>query len=90
LAFPSRIRRRRGALALGHRDQDLQLRVRRSGRPAGCATTPPIEVVADSFCLASKKITWVPVDTKLTIDQVVKHNARIDAACGYPGKVAAK
>jgi hypothetical protein len=49
---------------------------------AGCATTQPVEVVADSYCIASKKITWVPADTKPTIEQIVRHNARIDAACG--------
>ena len=49
---------------------------------AGCATTPPVSVVADSYCIASKKITWDTADTRPTINQVVRHNARIDAACG--------
>lgn len=48
----------------------------------GCATSPGIEVVADSYCLASKKITWVPEDTQETIDQIVRHNSGIDRACG--------
>ena len=54
----------------------------------GCAASggPTISVVADSFCVASKKITWVPDDSKETIDQIVKHNAGIDRACRVKGQ----
>lgn len=50
---------------------------------AGCAATggPTIGVVADSFCLASKKITWSIEDSKPTIDQIVRHNSGHDRAC---------
>ena len=48
-----------------------------------CATPqPPVQVVADSFCQAAKKKTWSVNDTRETIDQIVKHNAGIDRACG--------
>lgn len=56
---------------------------------AGCETSSPqqINVLADSFCIAAKKKTWSVNDTPETIEQIRKHNAGIDRACGVPGKV---
>ena len=58
---------------------------------AGCATNPvPVQVVADSFCMAAKKRTWSVNDTQETIDEAIRHNAGIDKACGKKreGKVS--
>ena len=50
---------------------------------AGCATPQaPVQVVGDSFCQAAKKKTWSVNDTPETIEQIVRHNAGIDRACG--------
>ena len=49
---------------------------------AGCATAPvPIAVVSDSFCQASRKVTWHTDDTAETIQQIEQHNRSIDRAC---------
>lgn len=60
-----------------------------AGGLAGCASSQPqpVNVVADSFCIAAKKKTWSVNDTPATIEQIRKHNAGIDRACGIPGKV---
>lgn len=51
-----------------------------------CAGTPAIGVVADSYCLAAKKISWDIQDTQETINQIVRHNQGYDKACGVKGK----
>lgn len=59
-----------------------------AGGMAGCATAPPqpVNVVADSFCIAAKKRSWSVDDTPETIAEAVKINAGIDRACGVKGK----
>ena len=48
----------------------------------GCANNPvPVQVVADSYCLAAKKRTWSVDDTQETIDEAIRINAGIDKAC---------
>jgi len=50
---------------------------------AGCATPQaPVQVVGDSYCQAAKKKTWSVNDTPETIEQIVRHNAGVDRACG--------
>lgn len=46
----------------------------------------PVQVVADSFCIAAKKRTWSVNDTPETISEIMRHNQGIDRACGIPGK----
>lgn len=60
-----------------------------SGAMAGCAQDmpQPVNVVADSFCIAAKKKTWSVNDTPETIEQIRRFNAGVDRACGVPGKV---
>ena len=51
----------------------------------GCSQDmPQINVMSDSFCTVAKKRTWSVNDTPETIEQIVKHNAGIDRACGIP------
>jgi PBP1b-binding outer membrane lipoprotein LpoB len=49
----------------------------------GCAvgSATPVQVVADSYCLAAKKRTWSVNDTQETIDEAIRINAGIDKAC---------
>lgn len=57
---------------------------------AGCATTPaPVQVTSDSFCTASRKVTWSRDDTAETIQQIEAHNRSIDRACRKQ-RIAAK
>ena len=47
----------------------------------GCSSTETvnkISVTSDSFCRVAKKITFSIDDTQLTVDQVRRHNARVD------------
>jgi hypothetical protein len=49
---------------------------------AGCApgdVVNKVDVVGDSFCRVAKKIDWSIDDTQLTVDQVRRHNARVDS-----------
>lgn len=54
------------------------------GNQGGCASSssPPVQVVADSFCLAAKKRSWSVDDTPESIAEAMKINAGIDRACG--------
>ena len=58
------------------------------GNQGGCASTssPPVQVVADTFCQTAKKRTWHPDDTPESIEEAIKWNRGLDRACGVPGK----
>lgn len=52
---------------------------------AGCAMQekePPVNVVGDSFCTASKKRSWSVNDTPESIQEAIRINRGIDRACG--------
>jgi len=56
---------------------------------AACGTPQaPVAVVADTYCQAARKITWSIDDTGATIEQIVRHNAGIDRACGARTKTS--
>lgn len=42
----------------------------------------PVNVVSDSFCVVSRKVSWSVTDTWQTIDDARRHNERIDKLCG--------
>ena len=52
---------------------------------AGCATQAPPAVTVlqpDNFCAIAGKITWSTADTRETITQVSRENAKHDRICG--------
>jgi len=51
---------------------------------AGCAPGEMPDWSAANFCSIAKKQTWSVGDTAATIDQVRRHNARVDQLCGKP------
>jgi hypothetical protein len=49
----------------------------------GCATgAQQVHVAGDTYCRIARPITWGVLDTRLTIDQVRRHNAQHRATCG--------
>lgn len=53
---------------------------------AGCAADggplpAPVNIVSDNYCAVSKKVSWDVDDTRETIDEARRHNARIDKLC---------
>ena len=52
-----------------------------------CAGVPkpdpkPAKLIGSDFCeIQKKKLTWVPADTRGTIDGIVKFNERWDSRC---------
>lgn len=60
---------------------------------AGCAADgsplpAPVNIVSDNYCAVSRKVSWDVDDTRQTIDEARRHNARIDKLC--PPTSAAK
>lgn len=52
---------------------------------AGCAKEPPmqpVQITADSYCQIAQKVTWSVDDTRQTIQEVRRENAKHDARCG--------
>ncbi len=48
----------------------------------GCASSQvPVQVVANSYCMAAKKRSWSVNDTQESIDEAIRVNAGIDKAC---------
>lgn len=48
----------------------------------GCSSTETVnkvDVTSNTFCKVAKKIEWSIDDTQLTVDQVRRHNARVDS-----------
>ena len=53
---------------------------------SGCATTLPagpmgLTVTGNDYCKIFKKQTWVPADTRPTIDEINRENAKHDKLC---------
>jgi uncharacterized lipoprotein YajG len=51
---------------------------------AGCAKEPPMQpvnITADSYCQIAQKVTWSIDDTRRTIDEGRRENAKHDARC---------
>jgi uncharacterized lipoprotein YajG len=51
---------------------------------AGCAKEPPmqpVQITADSYCQIAQKVTWSVDDTRRTIQEVRRENAKHDARC---------
>jgi uncharacterized lipoprotein YajG len=51
---------------------------------AGCAKEPPmqpVQITADSYCQIAQKVTWSVDDTRRTITEVRRENAKIDSKC---------
>ena len=48
---------------------------------SGCAT-PPVAVKGDTYCGIARRITWSVSDTRETIDQVRRSNAKHRRVCG--------
>jgi uncharacterized lipoprotein YajG len=51
---------------------------------AGCAKEPPmqpVQITADSYCQIAQKVTWSVDDTRRTIDEVRRENAKWDNKC---------
>lgn len=51
---------------------------------AGCAKEPPmqpVQITADSYCQIAAKVTWSVDDTRRTIDEVRRENAKWDKRC---------
>lgn len=49
---------------------------------SGCATTKPVVVRGDNYCRLTRQISWVPADTRMTIDQIRVHNTKRARVCG--------
>jgi hypothetical protein len=52
---------------------------------AGCASGPPmqpVQITADSYCQIAQKVTWSVDDTRRTIQEVRRENAKWDTRCG--------
>lgn len=54
----------------------------------GCVKEPPVQTVADTFCLTAKKRLWSIEDTPETIRSAEVWNRLIDKRCGLPGAKA--
>jgi uncharacterized lipoprotein YajG len=51
---------------------------------AGCASGPPmqpVQITADSYCQIAQKVTWSVDDTRRTIQEVRRENAKWDNKC---------
>lgn len=63
---------------------------------AGCAANGknldlnlvPVSLEPDNFCQVSRKVRWSTTDSTETIDQIRRHNAKVDRLCGKPKPVA--
>jgi hypothetical protein len=53
------------------------------GNDGGCGSKaePPVQIVADTYCLTVKKRSWSVNDTPESIDEAMRHNSAIDRAC---------
>jgi hypothetical protein len=50
----------------------------------GCAKDAPmqpVQITADSYCQIAQKVTWSVDDTRRTIQEVRRENAKHDARC---------
>jgi hypothetical protein len=51
----------------------------------GCAQEPPVQpvnITASDYCQIAQKVTWSPDDTRQTITEVRRENAKVDRRCG--------
>jgi hypothetical protein len=51
----------------------------------GCAKDAPMQpvnITADSYCQIAQKVSWSVDDTRRTIDEVRRENAKWDQRCG--------
>jgi uncharacterized lipoprotein YajG len=51
---------------------------------AGCAKEPPMQpvnITADSYCQIAQKVTWSTDDTRRTISEIRRENAKWDNKC---------
>lgn len=51
---------------------------------AGCAPEPPVQpvsVVAHDYCQIAAKVTWDTRDTRATIQEIRRENAKFDKRC---------
>jgi hypothetical protein len=51
----------------------------------GCAKEPgaqPVNITASDYCAIAQKVTWSVDDTRETIGQVRRENAKVDRRCG--------
>lgn len=49
---------------------------------AGCAKTPPVQTVTDTFCLTAEKRKWSVDDRPDLIQEARVWNATVDKRCG--------
>jgi hypothetical protein len=50
----------------------------------GCAKEPgaqPVNITASDYCMIAQKVTWSPDDTRQTITEVRRENAKHDKRC---------
>jgi hypothetical protein len=55
-----------------------------AGALGGCASEPPVQpvaITADNYCQIAAKVTWSVDDTRRTIQEVRRENAKHDARC---------
>jgi hypothetical protein len=51
----------------------------------GCAKEPgaqPVNITASDYCAIAQKVSWSVDDTRDTINQVRRENAKVDRRCG--------